>query len=150
MASIDFQIEVRLSAADPVHQSKQRRRSDGAHDPELQRQPLRRLELSRFAARELGLCTDIRKMRPHHPSELSQVGVCPLAIYEGAAELLLEKLDGPGERRLGDIASLGRPGEVELLAEGEEIADLMHLHGGRQGSLFGVKYDGRPAAGSAA
>ena len=66
------------------------------------------------------------------------MGVCSLAIYEGAAELLLEKLDGPGERRLGDIASLGRPGEVELLAQGEEIPDLMHLHGGRQGSSFGV------------
>jgi hypothetical protein len=70
------------------------------------------------------------------------VGVRALAIYECAAKLFFEKPNGAGERRLSDIASLGGPGEVQLLAEGEEIADLMHLHGGPPGLVIRRRYNG--------
>ena len=56
-------------------------------------------------------------MRAHHTSELGQMGVGAFAMDELAAELVLEKLDGAGQRRLRHIAAFRRPGEVELLAQ---------------------------------
>jgi hypothetical protein len=69
------------------------------------------------------------------------MSVCSLAIDERAAELFLQKPDGAGKRGLGNVASLGGPREVQFLAEGEEIADLMHLHDGHQDLSFRAKYD---------
>jgi hypothetical protein len=65
----------------------------------------------------------------HHASELGQVGVRPLAVEERAAELALEELDRPRQRRLRDVATLGGAREVQFLGDGEEVAHLMHLHG---------------------
>jgi hypothetical protein len=42
----------------------------------------------------------------------------PLAVEQEPAELVLEQLDGTRERWLGHVAFLGRPGEVQLLAQG--------------------------------
>ena len=53
----------------------------------------------------------------------------PLAVEQEAAELVLQELDGARERRLRHVAFLGRAGEIQLLAQGEEIPDLMHFHG---------------------
>jgi 3-hydroxybutyrate dehydrogenase len=39
-------------------------------------------------------------------------------MEERSAELVLEKLDGPGRGRLGDVAALRGACEVELLAQG--------------------------------
>src|SRR5215831_2801866 len=47
-----------------------------------------------------------------------------------AAQFALELLDGPGEGRLGNVALLGRLGEIELADGGQEISHLMHFHGG--------------------
>ena len=47
---------------------------------------------------------------------------------ERPAELALQELDGPRERRLRDVAALGSAREVQLLGDGEEVADLVHLH----------------------
>ena len=57
-----------------------------------------------------------------------------LAPEQEPAELLLELLDGAGQRRLGDVAVLGGAGEVERLAHREEVADLVHLHRGHSTS----------------
>jgi hypothetical protein len=53
----------------------------------------------------------------------------PLAMEQEAAELVLQELDGTRERWLRHVAFLGRAGEVQLSAQGEEIPDLMHFHG---------------------
>src|ERR1043166_9244928 len=68
------------------------------------------------------------QMGPHDPAEFGQMGVSTLAVEQQAAQLLLEQLDGAGQRRLGDVALLGRAGEVELVCHRQKIADLMHLH----------------------
>src|SRR4030095_14881389 len=52
-----------------------------------------------------------------------------LAVEEGAAQLLLERLDGARQRRLRDMAALGGAREIELCAQRKEIANLMHFHG---------------------
>jgi hypothetical protein len=53
-----------------------------------------------------------------------------LAPEQQSAELLLELLDGAGQGRLGDVALLGGARKVQGLADCEEVADLMHFHGG--------------------
>ena len=49
-------------------------------------------------------------------------------MKQGTAELLLEQLDGPRQRRLRNIAPLRRSGEIQFLGDREEVADLMHFH----------------------
>jgi uncharacterized protein len=43
-------------------------------------------------------------------------------------ELAFQLLDRPGQRRLRDMREVRCPVEVERLARGQEIADLVHLH----------------------
>src|SRR5215469_18588984 len=52
-----------------------------------------------------------------------------LALKKGAAQRALQPYDGVGQRGLGDAAAPGRSREIALLAQGQEIADLVHLHG---------------------
>ena len=53
-----------------------------------------------------------------------------LTVEKIPSELVFQQLDGTGQCRLGNVAFLGRTGEVQLLAQSEEIPDLMHFHGG--------------------
>src|SRR5262249_46317447 len=52
-----------------------------------------------------------------------------LALKKRAAQLPFEVDNGVGQRGLRDAAASGCPGEIVLLAERQEIADLLHLHG---------------------
>src|SRR5262249_24546995 len=52
-----------------------------------------------------------------------------LALKKGAAQRPLQSYDGVGQRGLGDGAASGRSCEIALLAERQEVADLVHLHG---------------------
>jgi hypothetical protein len=52
-----------------------------------------------------------------------------LAVEQRTAELALEKLDRPRQRWLRDVAALGGAREVQFLGDGEEVANLVHLHG---------------------
>jgi hypothetical protein len=74
------------------------------------------------------LAIDLLEIGLHHAPELGQVRVRPLAVEERPAELALEKLDCPGQRRLRDVAALGGAGEVQFLSDREEVANLVHLH----------------------
>src|SRR5262249_37661327 len=51
------------------------------------------------------------------------------AMKQRSAELALEGADGVGQRRLRHAAAFGCEGEALLLAQRQEIADLVHLHG---------------------
>ena len=61
------------------------------------------------------------------------MGVGALAMKQRAAHLLLELLDGARQRRLRHVAALGGAREIQVLAQSEEITDLMHFHGPRSG-----------------
>ena len=78
------------------------------------------------------------EMRLHEPTEVGEMRQVPLTPEELSAEFLLKALDCLGERRLRDVAQLGRPREVQRLADGEEVADLMHLH--RSSSIHVVSH----------
>ena len=68
------------------------------------------LSLMKSSARRLAsepALADLLEVGLHHAAELGQVRVGALAMEQRAAELLLEQLDGPGERGLRDVAALG-------------------------------------------
>jgi hypothetical protein len=65
---------------------------------------------------------------PHRLSQLAEMRPGPLPVKQKTAELLLQQLDGARQGRLRHVALLGRAGEVELLAEDEEVSDLVHFH----------------------
>src|SRR5271165_3863481 len=54
--------------------------------------------------------------------------VVALTREQQAAEFVLHLLDRAGQRGLADIADLGRPGEVQRLAECQEVTDFMQFH----------------------
>ena len=66
------------------------------------------------------------------------------AIQELDAELLLESPDLLAERGLGDVLSLGRPSEVQLLGDGEEVAQLALLQSGPPFRAWRPPTVGRP------
>jgi len=51
------------------------------------------------------------------------------AFEQGHAEFVLELLDLPAQRRLGDVQTLGGAGEVEGFGEHLEISQMTKLHG---------------------
>jgi hypothetical protein len=68
----------------------------------------------------------------HRQDFLSKVGELrqsALAVDQLVAELLLELLHSLGQGGLRDIALLARAGKVECGRDGEEVANLMKLHG---------------------
>jgi hypothetical protein len=62
-----------------------------------------------------------------------------LASKQLAAQLFLQLLDGPRQRRLRNVTFLGGAGEVQQSRDGEEVSDLVHFHAEHQTQL-------RPAA----
>jgi hypothetical protein len=49
-------------------------------------------------------------------------------VKERSAEIPLQRADGGGQRGLRDAAAAGCAGEIELLAQRQEVTDLVHLH----------------------
>jgi len=103
-------------------------RSNRAHDAELERALLEAGEIPGQALRLMRLVVDLLEMRFHHRAELGKMRVRPLAMEQQPAELLLQQLDCARQRRLRDVALLGGLGEVQRICDGQEIADLVHLH----------------------
>lgn len=56
------------------------------------------------------------------------MGTGPLPVKQQPAELILQQLDGALEGGLRDVALLRRAGEIQFLADREEVSDLMHFH----------------------
>src|SRR5262245_52484300 len=69
------------------------------------------------------------EVRIHALAELGQLRLRPLAPKQVTAQLVLELLDGPSQRRLRHVALLSGLGEIQLANRSQEISDLMHLHG---------------------
>ena len=64
----------------------------------------------------------------HALAELGQLRGRAFAPEQVAAQFRLELLDRPRQRRLGDVALVGRAREIQHPRDGEEVAYLMHLH----------------------
>ena len=75
----------------------------------------------------IGVARDFVQVGPHSASE-SRQGDRGLSLKQRPTEFPLQGADGRGQRGLGDAASPGGGGEIELLAQGEKVTDLLHLH----------------------
>jgi hypothetical protein len=62
------------------------------------------------------------------PAGLGQRHAPARALEEPHAELALERLDLQAERRLRHMQPLGRPPEMQLLGNGDEIPEMAQLH----------------------
>ena len=56
------------------------------------------------------------------------MGALALAADQQSTKLLLELLNRAGEGGLRDVASFRRAREIQRLAQGEKISDLIELH----------------------
>ena len=86
----------------------------------------RRMQARRFA-NMAGVLRDLAEVRPHGASELGELDA-GLAMEHWPAELAFQRADCIGQGRLGDAATPRRPGEVELVAQRQKVANLMHFH----------------------
>ena len=128
-AVLHDQPDLGMALAEGLQEGHEAARADGAHHAELQLDVVELGEALGALLGGVGLDQHLREMRAHHLAQTGQVGVVALAAEQRAAQLVLEPLDGAGQRRLRDVAGLGRAREVQRLADGQEIADLMHFHG---------------------
>src|SRR5689334_3784802 len=128
-AILDDQPNLRMTVAEGLQERHEATRADGAHHAELQVDVLELGEAPGPLLRRVGLDQDLGKMRAHHLAEPREVRIVALAAKKGTAQLVLEALDGARQRRLRYVAGLRRPREVQRLADGQKVADLMHLHG---------------------
>ena len=103
---------------------------DGAHHAELQHHSFPAGEIGRAALYLFRLGEGLLQIRFDDFAQLREVRVRPLAVEERPAKLRLQQLDRPCQRGLRDVAALRRAGEVQFPADGQEVADLMHLHSG--------------------
>ena len=112
----------------PREKPHEARRPDRAHDAEAD---LRLLQTEKFPGGRfggLGIGEHLAQMRFDQPAEIGQMRQLALAAQQQAAKLLFELLDRAGQRRLRDMALLGRAGEIQRVGDRQKIADLMHLH----------------------
>ena len=70
----------------------------------------------------------LTQQRQHALPKFGQLRVRPLPPEQIAGELLLELPDGPGQRRLGDVALLGGAGEIQRARHRKEVTHLVHFH----------------------
>ena len=124
----DVQFDAGMARAHRRNEIEQMGRCNRAHQPEPQRRLLQPHEFLRLALGVLGAAVDLLQIGLERAAELGEMRVGALAVKQRTAQLFFELLDGARQRGLRDVAALGRAGEVQFLAEAEEIADLMHFH----------------------
>lgn len=130
-------LDAGMLAAEGPEEADQLERADRAHDAEIQGRLLELQEALRRGLRRACLAQHKGQMRLHEASEIGDVGEAALAPEEQAAELLFELLNRASQRGLGDMTLLGGTCEIQRVADGEEITDLVHLHSGpRCGCAF--------------
>jgi hypothetical protein len=82
------------------------------------------VRLGKFSRREAAFVA-LSKSRKNSPSKLGDVGEAPLAAEKFATKLGFELLYGARERRLRDMALLCGSSEIERLANGQQVSNLV-------------------------
>src|SRR3990167_2548347 len=127
---LDDQPHLGMTLAEGLQEGHEAARADGAHHAELELDVLQPAKALGALLGGLGLDQHLAEMGAHHLAQSRQMRVVALPAEQRAAQLVLQPLDGARQRRLRDVARLGRAGEIQSLANREKVADLMHFHGG--------------------
>jgi len=75
-----------------------------------------------------GQLFDLIEIGQHRLAERRQLRAALTSAKQASTELVFQALDRVSQRRLRDAAALCRAREVPLVAEREEITNLMHFH----------------------
>ena len=76
----------------------------------------------------LGLIEDAPSQVEEHAAGLGQLHPAAGAVEDLYPQLLLEPPDLLAQCGLGDVLTLGRPPEVQLLSDSDEVPQLAQLH----------------------
>ena len=97
---------------------------------EADRQPadLAALHAPRLARRVLDRVEDLARAHEERRAGRGQLDLALVAQQQLRADLLLERADLLAQRRLGHVQALGRAAEVQLLGDGDEVAQVAELH----------------------
>jgi hypothetical protein len=71
---------------------------------------------------------DLAGVREQRPSRGRELDVAAVAHEQSHPEGAFKGLDLLRERRRGDVETLGRTAEVQLLGDSDEVAQLAKLH----------------------
>lgn len=74
-----------------------------------------------------GAVQDRAGLVEEHLTRAGERDAAAVAFEQGDAKASLELLDRPRQRRLGDAEPLGRPAEVQLLGDRDEVPELAGL-----------------------
>ena len=102
-----------------------------ARADEADRQPadLAALDAPRLARRVLDGVEDLARAHEERRPGRGQLDLALVAQQQLRADLLLELADLLAQRRLGHVQALRRAAEVQLLGDGDEVAQVSELHG---------------------
>jgi hypothetical protein len=128
-AVLHHQLHLGMALSERLQERYESARPDSAHHAELEFDVIELGKALGALLGGIGLDQHLGEVRAHHVAQAGEVRVVALAAEQRPAQLVLQALDGAGERRLRDVAGLGRAREVQRLADGQEVADLMHFHG---------------------
>src|SRR5260221_9096381 len=103
---------------------------DRTHDSELERRVVELQKTSRGGLDGFGTLQDLLELRAEELAEIGEMRAASLASEEQTTKLLLDLLDRLCQRWLGHVHALGGSGKIQCLAYRQEIADLVHPHGG--------------------
>ena len=98
---------------------------------EADRQPpdLAALHPPRLARGVLDGVEDLARAHEERRAGRGQLDLALVAQQQRRADLLLELADLLAQRRLGHVQALRRAAEVQLLGDGDEVAQVAELHG---------------------
>ena len=125
----ELQLEQAEMPAQLGHVREQQVEIDALRQRQPQRADLAGLERGCERARAQRAVVALPQQRQHALAKFGELRVRPLAAEEVAAQLAFELADGAGERGLRHVALLGGAREVERARHGQEVANLVHLHG---------------------
>ncbi|MNY48640.1 hypothetical protein D3C86_1839890 [compost metagenome] len=103
------------------------RRRGGEAD--LQLADLAALCAARHVDRLVQLRQHLARLGQEQPADLAQRHAPVGTLEQAHAQLVLQRLDLLAQRRLGDAQLQGRATEVQLLGDGDEIAQVAEFHG---------------------
>jgi len=75
-----------------------------------------------------GLGQQLAGMRVEEAAGLGELERPAAALEQQHPQVILQLLDLPGQRRLGDVQALGRAREVQLLGDGNEVTQVTQFH----------------------
>jgi hypothetical protein len=104
-------------------------RADRAHQADVELADIAAGDGSGRGLDEMPRAIDLLEMRSQRPAERRQLYRPAISVHELTTELRLQALYGLRQRRLRHMALLGRTREIQRVGQGEEISDLIEVHG---------------------